>query len=59
MITHVLKDGTKLNDISGRVIKQDDFKFVYEIIKRIEQRGEKETEGKNATTLCRSNLPCL
>lgn len=46
MITHVLKDGTKLNDISGRVIKQDDFKFVYEIIKRIEQRGEKETEGE-------------
>ena len=56
MITHVLKDGTKLNDISGRVVKQGDFKNVYEIIKRIENRGKDEGGRQNAKAFCRSDL---
>lgn len=43
MITHVLKDGTVLEDITGHVIKQDDASMVYQIIEQIE-REEKENE---------------
>lgn len=43
MITHVLKDGTVLEDITGHVIKQDDAPMVYQIIEQME-REEKENE---------------
>lgn len=42
MIKHILKDGTELNSIAGRVIYADDFKRVYQIIERMEQRSQKE-----------------
>lgn len=40
MITHVLKDGRKLNSVQGIVIKCDQFPEIYRIIKQIEERGE-------------------
>ena len=43
MITHVLKDGTVLEDITRHVIKQDDAPMVYQIIEQME-REEKENE---------------
>lgn len=43
MVTHILKDGTVLEDITGHVIKQDDAPMVYQIIEQME-REEKENE---------------
>lgn len=42
MIKHVLKDGTKVDSIAGRVIKQEDFKHLYQVIERIEKRSSKD-----------------
>lgn len=35
MVKHVLKDGTVLDDISGIVIKKEQFPAVYEILDRL------------------------
>ena len=43
MITHILKNGTVLEDITGHVIKQDDVPMVYQIIEQME-REDKENE---------------
>ena len=42
MITHVLKDGTVLEDITGHVIKQDDAPMVYQIIEQMEREERNE-----------------
>lgn len=38
-VKHILKDGTEVQDIENRVIKIDDFKPLYEAIKRIQKKG--------------------
>lgn len=40
MVKHVLKDGREVQDIENRVIKIDDFKPLYEAIKRIQKESE-------------------
>lgn len=40
MIKHVLKDGTEVADISGYVIKAEQFPVLYEIINRIQQKED-------------------
>lgn len=40
MIRHVLKDGTEVKTIEGRLIKADDFRQLYEVIGRI-QKGDR------------------
>jgi DUF1009 family protein len=39
MVYHILKDGTKVKDITGLVIKKKDNAILYDVIKRIEERG--------------------
>ena len=41
MIRHILKDGTKVDSIEGRVIKADQFETLYAIIDRIQRKGQK------------------
>lgn len=40
MITvhHVLKDGKKVDDVAGHVIKADEHSVLYEVINRIQQK---------------------
>ena len=47
-VKHILKDGREVANIENRVIKIDDFKPLYEAIKRIQKEGEK-TEAISAS----------
>jgi hypothetical protein len=39
-IKHILKDGTEVPDIAGRVIKADEFPVLYEVVNRIQKEGD-------------------
>lgn len=39
-VFHVLKDGTQVSDVNGRVVKYDDSPAVYEILRTI-RKGAK------------------
>lgn len=41
MIKHVLKDGTVVQDITGKVIHAKDNPVLYEVISRINEEGNK------------------
>lgn len=48
-ITHIMKDGTVLNDITGHVIKKEDCPLIYEIIKAINKRvGEEKNDEQKS-----------
>lgn len=40
-IKHVLKDGTEVTDISGKVIKAKEHSVLYEVINRINEGKKK------------------
>lgn len=40
MIYHVLKDGSRVESVKGKVIKADQFPLLYKVIEQIEERGE-------------------
>lgn len=42
MIRHILKDGTEVTDISGHVIKAEQFEVLYQIIDGINERVNHE-----------------
>ena len=42
MITHVLKDGKALKDISGHKVTRKDAPRVYELLERKKERGTNE-----------------
>lgn len=48
MVRHILKDGTEVKDIKGKVIKASEFRTLYEVINRI-QKGQKDAEGSVET----------
>ena len=39
-IRHILNDGSEVEDIEGRVIKVNEFTYLYEVINRIVQKEE-------------------
>ena len=43
-IKHVLKDGTLVESIEGKVIKAKDFSVLYETINRIQKEGDQNTD---------------
>lgn len=43
-VTHVLRDGTVLNDISGKIVKVKDAKQVYVLIEKINERENRVDE---------------
>lgn len=47
MVRHFRKDGTQIESVEGIVIKQEDFKAVYEILEKIEKRMG-DPDGKTA-----------
>lgn len=42
-IKHILKDGTEVADITGKVIKAKDHELLYEVINRINEEGRRKT----------------
>ena len=42
MIHHILKDGTEVADITGHVIKADQFEVLYQIMDSINERVNHE-----------------
>lgn len=43
-VYHVLKDGTKLNDITGYVVKYSEVPAVYDLIHKMNQRKSKNIQ---------------
>lgn len=41
-VRHVLKDGTEVPSVEGKVIKADDFRTMYEVIIRITMKEESD-----------------
>lgn len=39
-IHHLLKDGTQIDDIAGKVIKAKDYPVLYEVVNRIQKEGD-------------------
>ena len=50
MITHVLKDGSRVDSVKGVVIKADQFPQVYKVIERIEERGNTDETVRTPKT---------
>lgn len=44
MVTHILKDGTVLQDITGHIVKQSQAENLYTLIQTINNKIEKERE---------------
>ena len=42
MIHHILKDGTEVTDISGKVIEVKQFEVLYQVVNRINERVNHE-----------------
>lgn len=42
-IHHILKDGTKVPDITGHVIKADEHETLYQVINKINERKKHES----------------
>ena len=38
VLHHILKDGTEVSDITGRVIKANEFETLYQVVNRINER---------------------
>lgn len=39
MVTHVLKDGTVLPDITGHIVKRSEAKAIYDLMEQINQKS--------------------
>ena len=53
MVTHVLRDGRRLGDITGHVVRADDLEGLQDLIRRIEKRmevyGNEKKDEKSGT----------
>lgn len=43
-VFHVLKDGTKVDSVAGKVIKYDQFESLYSVITAIQERGDMKND---------------
>ena len=46
MVYHILKDGTKVKDLTGVVIRQKDNSTLYDVIGKIEERVQRVNKTK-------------
>lgn len=53
-IHHVLKDGTRLDDISGHVVRVQDAETVYNLIAKMNERKVVRCESDNDARLKKS-----
>lgn len=47
-VIHVLKDGSEIDDITGRVVKMDDAETLYSMIREINRKSEKKNRELSA-----------
>ena len=47
MVTHVLKDGTRLDDVTGHVVRFQDAEVVYNLMIEINRRRKDETKNNS------------
>lgn len=52
MITHILRDGSKLNTVSGIVITAEQFPMIYKVKHQIEERGELYEQTEESMGAC-------
>lgn len=46
-VFHILKDGTKLNDISGHVVRVSDVPAIYDLLHSMNKKKEKKNGNKH------------
>ena len=46
MVIHILRDGTRLNDIDGHVVKGQEAEAVYSLMNKISEEQSNGTRGK-------------
>ena len=49
MVTHILSDGTVLNDISGHTVTREDAPTVYEILERLKKKRRESHDIRRFT----------
>jgi hypothetical protein len=54
-IKHVLKDGTQVESIDGKVIKADQFSVLYETINRMQKEGIEQQDETINRRYCFNN----
>jgi hypothetical protein len=47
-VIHILKDGSEVEDITGRVVKMDDAGTLYSLIREINRKSEKKNRKLSA-----------
>lgn len=47
-VIHILKDGTRLDDITGHVVRMEDAEELYRLIDNINQKKKKVEERRRA-----------
>ena len=53
MVIHILKDGSVVKDITGRVVRMEDASTVYQLIDRINrERSSKCIHNKQEVKVC-------
>ena len=53
-VIHILKDGSEVEDITGRVVKMDEAGTLYNLIREINRKSEKKNRKLSANK-CGSN----
>ena len=46
-VTHILKDGRRVDDITGHVVKQEDCPVVYHLMDKMNERIIRESKKTN------------
>lgn len=49
MVTHILSDGTVLNDITGHKVTREDAPTVYEILERLKKKRRESNDLRGFT----------
>ena len=44
MVRHILSNGQEVNSIAGKMIRKEDFPSLYEMISKIQKKGQTEDD---------------
>lgn len=59
MVTHILKDGTKLTDLKGHIVRREDAEMVYQMVERLRNEKKEDTQlyNQNNNSGCIDSCP--
>jgi hypothetical protein len=49
MVIHILRDGTRLDDISGHIVKGQEAEAVYNLMNKFSEEQSNDTRGKESS----------